>query len=313
MSGRTLAILLGILTVLVAIAYWDEQAGNVPTKGPAAFLTKGLDPIVGFELHVQGSFVKVDHQDGVWKASQPRPLPLQSKHVDRFLQSLRLYQPVRDFDAVELSLSDVGLGVDQESDRLVLLDASGGRRVVHVGVDTAVGYHLYLKSTDWSRIYMGSRHLRLLLKKRIADFRDRAIFSSAEIKALEGVSVRRSADGFQLPVNYPRSDHIVERIQKLMAVDFFLNEPLLTQRESEAKMIFRLTMKWKSKHFEQVEIYIAGDRLLVNRTESPIIAELPMSALQLLHFESIVEDDIDGRLSFDVLHRTSESEHTHHH
>lgn len=180
-SYRTPLILLGIIFLLAAVAYWDESK----TKREESEQDQKLRLVSGSPNEVtQFSFennsetnpsprILFEKRGEGWYLREPVVGRADDSSVHTLLQAVFDYRYERQLEGEDLADLSV-YGLDEPRRRLSIMFEDGSSMRFDVGKNLPVGYSSYVR-VDQGPLYVGSQHIAVALNKSLFELRSKQL------------------------------------------------------------------------------------------------------------------------------------------
>jgi len=244
------------------------------------------------------SVVLVRSDEG-WTLEEPVKAQVNLKVIMGFIHSLAAYQSGKLISKNLESLADYGL-----ESPAIWLGVNWSRQgqsfysELSVGSDSVVGYGVYLRDHNKGKIWLGSRHLKLLLRKSVMDWRERVIIDlniptlnkfSFSAGSGEGKVYERGEKGFCQPGNMGKclgsgTVQLLSKIAEIRVEGFILRDP----GDIFNKTDYRLEWWQAGDSQRSLKVRFYGGSLLAQYLDSPELLELPVSVMEA--FEALRKD-----------------------
>lgn len=180
---KTLLFLICSLAVLTAIAITEEafrEQGKSQTLTEKKLFQVDFERVTHFSIdnNKQGPKISFQRVQDQWTITEPVETLADFKVVTAFLVNLQNYSYIKKFDSEGVQRSDYGL---DPSGFTIVVNQTGDQGKNHklafqVGDESPVGYGVYVTKDSDQHIYLGGKHLLLLVKKSLNEFRDKYFF-----------------------------------------------------------------------------------------------------------------------------------------
>jgi hypothetical protein len=172
-------ILLGVLGVLTGLAYWDDwqtKKNETAEKSKDKILTGTKDEVSAILFSDQDTGLQLDlaKDEGTWRIVAPLNAKADQLAVDSLLSSLFEFQYTDEIESP--NLADFGL---EPAKRVIKLTQNNAQSTISLGNKAPVGYSVYLRLNEDSKVLVGSQHLFSATEKSLRDFRDKGILQVA--------------------------------------------------------------------------------------------------------------------------------------
>lgn len=192
---KTLLFLICSLAVLTAIAITEEtfrEKKKSQTLTEKKLFQVDFARVTHFsvENNKQGPRISFQRVQDQWMITGPVETLADFKVVTAFLVNLQKYSYIKKFDSEDLQKSDYGLDPSGFTVVVSQTDDQGKSQnlVFQVGDESPVGYGVYVTKDSDQHIYLGGKHLLLLVKKSLNEFRDKYFFRS-NLQKMQSVSI----------------------------------------------------------------------------------------------------------------------------
>ena len=311
MSQRSWIILGFVsLVVLSFIAYWDEWKTKLDiiekqSKNRIDFPNDHQILSLTFYHRDEQSqlnnkrFTKIVSKAKDWEISVPRKRFADARMINSLLQNLRRYQYEKVIDNASLHLNEYGINSSTPDLEVVYKEVSGQlvNWQVYLGDDAPVGYMLYFNLGSPKKVYVGSKHLALMLKKSPFDLREKRMLrpwlnnllvlkiikQSGEIMGLTWNGV---AENFKNQSGIDVSSELVGKLKNELE-KVSISEFLPSDQYSHLNEHFSAYQPWlnvevRSQTLDKSEfkIYLSGNELVGFDTGKKEVFKLPLSSLR---------------------------------
>ncbi|MFK7822925.1 MAG: DUF4340 domain-containing protein [Oligoflexales bacterium] len=256
----------------------------------------------------QMRFTKLVRLAGTWQISAPIKTFADERMVEVLLEHLRKFQYEKTLANTISHLDEFGISSSTPELEVVYQGSSGENPVwqVFLGEDAPVGYMVYFTLNSSGRVYLGSKHLALMLRKSPFDLREKRMLKPW-IKDLLKLRIdKQSGESMELIWNTKddsfknRSGRIVRpelvgklktELEKVSISEFFPSERFqsMIQRFSAQKSWLELTLSSQNAKTSEFKIYLAGSELIGFNTSKEEAFKLPLSSLRYIdkYFDKI--------------------------
>ena len=240
------------LALMTLIAYWDEwqteqEVYEKASKNRIDFPNKAQIKHLTFyhrddKLRLNAErFTKVVPNSKSWEISAPLRTFADDRVIDTFLDHMEKYQYEKELDkdfsefnvfGIDLKCPDVEIAYEKPNGELA-------RWRIFVGQDAPVGYMVYFTLNSMRKVYIGSKHLSLMLKKSPFDLREKRLLRPwlrgieelvIEKDTKEVLHLRKPPNGNDLVmpsgqlVALEKMEKAREELEKISVTEFLLSE-----------------------------------------------------------------------------------------
>ncbi|NRA43442.1 MAG: DUF4340 domain-containing protein [Oligoflexales bacterium] len=299
-----------VLLGMSLIAYWDEwkteqelvekQSKNrlkLPKKGQISQLTfYHRDE----NQHLDASrFTKVRPLEHGWEIVNPVETFADDRAVNTFLKNMNLYQYEKTLanKASEFSL----FGIDRGCPDFELEYRTQGGKLakwrIYLGHDAPVGYMVYFTIDAQKKVYIGSKHLALMLKKSPFDLREKRplkpwLQDLTELKLIRKAgdpmhfSAKEGAQGFKKEsgkaLTLEQFQSIKRELEKVAITEFVFHGlyQKMLEHYSKEEPLLSLYIVSKSHQRADFQLYFSGVDLVGFNTKKKEVFKLPIASLR---------------------------------
>jgi hypothetical protein len=186
-------ILLSVIAILAALAYWDEQQTSRDVearKNEKRLFNVNSDEIDQLTLMNPKSkhpLLRFQRDESIWKIVEPVKEVAEQSAVSELIDSLLEYSYERSIGKKEIALDDFGFGRDQENTLVKLKTNDNHEFGLELGSKTPTGYSLYLRKLDGEEVLVGGQFISNFMDKNLFDFR-RKNLELPSINAIETIT-----------------------------------------------------------------------------------------------------------------------------
>lgn len=299
---KVLLLLISCLGLLTIVAVTEESV-RVNSKRQEQSDKKLFDldyERIGYftlENHVNGPKIIFRKIEDRWEITEPVRTLADFKVVTSFLVNLQNYSYLKKFDSRQYQKSDYGLEPPQFTLSLEISEKeSPGNKThtefIYIGHESPVGYGVYVSKAGDHQIYLGGKHLLLLAKKTLNEFRDKYFFKASPDKAsmitVSGGGRHRTWNGIdsdcKSDCNKNEILKLVSELKSMRANKISdLKEPF-TPGEG-----FLYEIKWGDERKKEIfGIWLNGGEVSGFYSPDMIKADLPFQVIEF--FESVLSD-----------------------
>lgn len=192
---KTLLFLVCSLAVLTAIAITEErfrEKKKSQTLTEKKLFQVDFETVTHFSIenNKQGPKISFQRVQDQWMITGPVETLADFKVVTAFLVNLQNYSYIKKFESEDVQKSDYGLDPSGFTIVVNQTDDQGKNQnlVFQVGDESPVGYGVYVTKDSDQQIYLGGKHLLLLVKKSLNEFRDKYFFRT-NLQKMQSVSI----------------------------------------------------------------------------------------------------------------------------
>lgn len=218
-------VLLSLLIILAALAYWDEQKTHLEaeySKNQKKFFTADISEVENLTLLRPKAVVPVIkflRKDDLWHIVAPVQEIADQDAVVELLNSLLEYSYERDLGSKKESLNKYGFEEAEGNNLVTMRTVSGEETGIEVGSKTPTGFSLYLRYLEGEKVFIGSQLISDFLSKKLFNFRRQSL-DIPSIRDIKEISFIDSIN--QVKLNFRQVAnvwHLSEKKRPLLKID----------------------------------------------------------------------------------------------
>ena len=224
-NWRSAAILLAVLLALGGLATWDEWKTKQDEKAKETdnkLLALKSEDIIGLTLHslpdpeaggdktaksapadaIKITEVTLKLVDGKWAVTSPVSEAADQQTVQDLVKNILDYKYEKDVTSGKDQWAQYGLNEPRR--RIELENKDGSKTTLFVGINSPVGYSVYIATDKSDKVYAGSQYIATSTAKTLFDFRDKKVIA---VNTADLASVQLTHSGSkQKPLELTRKD-----------------------------------------------------------------------------------------------------------